>query len=140
MPKWNGWHGLALAHLVRMDGELVIPRPFIGTGISNAERCVGIRVNGVCYRVLLVPRTACIGIRSNSTRKRILCKGSSDRTNAHKHGYKLIDSMFVYHGRTKKTTLEAWERVYVWGRAQPDPTHIPVILSQLTFFQWIPII
>ena len=35
----------ALAHLVRLDGEHVIPRPFIGTGIANAERCVGIRSN-----------------------------------------------------------------------------------------------
>ncbi len=43
MLKWNGVQDRALAHLVRLDGEHVIPRPFIGTGISNAERCVGIR-------------------------------------------------------------------------------------------------
>ena len=43
MLKWNGVHGRALAHLFRMEGEHVIARPFIGTGISNAERCVGIR-------------------------------------------------------------------------------------------------
>ena len=43
MLKWKGKRGRAIAHLVSMDGEHVITRPFIGTGISNAERCVGIR-------------------------------------------------------------------------------------------------
>ncbi len=68
-----------------------------------------------CYRVLIVPRTAGIGIRSNFTRKRILCKGSSDRTNAYKAGYRLIDSRFVHHERTEKTPLEEWEGEYVGG-------------------------
>jgi hypothetical protein len=35
----------------------------------------------------------------------------------------------------EKTTLEEWEGVYVGVRAQPEPPHIPVLFSRLTFFQ-----
>ena len=38
---------------------------------------------------------------------------------------------------TKKTTLEEQGLVYVGVWAAPTPPHIPALLSQLTFFQWI---
>ena len=38
---------------------------------------------------------------------------------------------------TEKTTREEQGEVHVGVWAAPTPPHVPVLLSQLTFFQWI---
>ena len=48
----------------------------------------------------------------------------------------LCAPLFFYEC-TEKTTREEQGGVYVGVWAQPTPPHIPVLLSQLTFFQWI---
>ncbi len=37
---------------------------------------------------------------------------------------------------TEKTTCDEKGGVYVGAWAAPTPPHIPVLLSQMTFFQW----
>ena len=38
---------------------------------------------------------------------------------------------------TEETTREEQGEVHVGVWAQPTPPHVPLLLSQLTFFQWI---